>query len=180
MLEITVPESEFYDEEHNEFVTTKEQSLTLEHSLISLSKWETKYEKPYLSTTEKTAEEVLDYIRFMTITRNVDPVVYYNLSEQNKREIADYLKAGHTATTFRETRRQSRNSEIITSELIYYWMIASGIPFEAEKWPLKRLLTLIQVCSIKNDKPKKMSRSQILSEQRALNQARREKYGTPG
>lgn len=183
MLRITVPASEYYDEAHEEFVTTKEQTLVMEHSLISLSKWEAKWKKPYLSDSEKTTEEILDYLKCMTIGPVPDDLVYRSLTKENIEEIEAYIKDPMTATTIRNPEGRGPNREIITSEIIYYWMIAQNIPTEYEKWHLNRLMTLIQVCAIKNDPDKhkrKMSRGAIMRQNRALNAARRAKYGTKG
>ena len=178
MLEIIVPGREFFDEDKNEFVTTKSIKLTLEHSLISLSKWESKWEKPFLSS-DKTVPETIDYIRCMTLTQNVDPLVYNSLNNENVQDVVKYIEAPMTATKVK-AQKHARNSEIVTAELIYYWMIALNIPFECQKWHLNKLLTLIEVCSVKNQPQKKMSRSEILRSNRELNAARRAKYKTKG
>lgn len=182
MLQIVVPGLELYDEEKNEFIPAqKDQVLQLEHSLVSLSKWESKWHKAFLAKREKTSEEVLDYIRCMTITRNVDPSVYDRLTSENIAQIDKYLGDPMTATYFAEDKTKPKASrEVVTSELIYYWMIAQGIPIECEKWHLARLLTLIRVCNVKNAPPKKMSRKSILSQNAALNAARRKRYNTKG
>lgn len=152
----------------------------MEHSLISISKWEAKWKKPYFSE-DKTLEEVLDYFRCMTVTpQKVDPIVYRSLSKENIERISEYINDPMTATTIKEVKKSNRR-EIITSEIIYYWMIAQQIPIEFEKWHINRLMTLIKVCAIKNDpNQKKMSRSAIAKQNRALNKARRAKYGTRG
>lgn len=182
MLQITIPASEQWDEKKEEFVTTKEQTLRLEHSLISLSKWESKWCKPFLSNKEKSHEEILDYIKCMTLTKNVDPEVYNVLTNENIKEINDYIMAPMTATTFSENGvRKKVNNEIFTSEVIYYAMTAYNIPFEnCEKWHLNRLITLIRVCGIKNEPSKKMSKRSIMSQNAALNAARRKKFNTKG
>ena len=178
MLEIIVPGREFFDEDKNEFVITKSTKLTLEHSLISLSKWESKWEKPFLSS-DKSVPETIDYIRCMTLTQNVDPLVYNSLNNENVQDVVKYIEAPMTATKVK-AQKHARNSETVTAELIYYWMIALNIPFECQKWHLNKLLTLIEVCSIKNQPQKKMSRSEILRSNRELNAARRAKYKTKG
>lgn len=182
MLKITVPASELWDEQKQEFVYGKEQTLMLEHSLVSLSKWESKWNKAFLSKTKKTLEETIDYVRCMTLTQNVNPEVYTRLSNENIREINDYIGAPMTAThTSNHGPKQGGMSrEIVTSELIYYWMIALNIPFECQKWHLNRLLTLIEVCNIKSQLPKKMSKREIASRNAALNAARRKKFNTKG
>lgn len=178
MLEIIVPGREFFDEDKNEFVTTKPTKLTLEHSLISLSKWESKWEKPFLSS-DKTVPETIDYIRCMTLTQNVDPLVYNALNNENVQAVIKYIESPMTATKVK-SQKHARNSETVTAELIYYWMIALNIPFECQKWHLNKLLTLIEVCSVKNQPQKKMSKSEILRSNRELNAARRAKYKTKG
>lgn len=180
MLRITVPASEYFDEQKNEFLYQKETTLQLEHSLVSLSKWESKWKKPFLGKGEKTSEETLDYVRCMTVTQNVNPEVYDRLTNENIRMINDYIGDSMTATTFYERGPGRPNREIITSELIYYWMIANSIPPEYQKWHLNRLLTLIRVCTIKNSPPKKRSKNEIMRENAALNAARRAKLGTTG
>lgn len=180
MLTITVPAFEMWDEKNEKFVNIKECTLQLEHSLISLSKWESKWCKPFLFTKEKTEEETLDYVRCMTLTPRVPPEVYYGLTSENIKAINRYIEAPMTATCFGADRNGRGNREIVTSELIYYWMIALNIPFECQKWHLNRLLTLIRVCNIKNQSPKKMSRREIMSRNAALNAARRKQLGTNG
>lgn len=179
MLIITIPESEYYDESNEEFIIYKEQVLQLEHSLVSISKWESKWCKPFLSKEDKPAEEIIDYVRCMTITQNVAPDVYYRLTENNLMEINKYIDSSMTATTFNEDSRGG-NREIITSEIIYYWMVTFNIPFECQKWHLNRLLTLIRVCNIKSNPPKKMSKNEILRRNRELNEARKQSLKTRG
>ena len=181
MLLIEIPiHPEGWDEVKEEFVPAEVKTLSLEHSLVSLSKWESKWNKPFLGKDEKTIEETLDYIKCMTLTKNVDPSVYEHLTSENVRQINEYIGAKMTATTFSQEPGGKKNSEIITSELIYYWMIALQIPFECQKWHLNRLLTLIRVCNIKNQPPKKMSRREIMSRNAALNAARRKQLNTNG
>ena len=179
MLQITIPATEFYDEVNERFVNTKEQTLVLEHSLVSLSKWESKWCKPFISN-KHTFEETADYVRCMTITQNVDPSVYASLTDENVRQVNEYIDAKMTATWFTEKTKGKSSSEQITSELIYYWMISLNIPFECQKWHLNRLLTLIRVCNEKNQPPKKMSRRDTLNQYRALNAARRRQYSARG
>lgn len=178
MLLLTIPPIEMFNEKTNEFVYSKETKISLEHSLVSLSKWESKWNKPFLSKDNKTLEETIDYIRCMTITQNVDPDVYFRLTDDNINTINKYIESPMTATTFSDNGRNSR--EIITSELIYYWMISLNIPMECQRWHLNRLLTLIRVCNIKNTPPKKMSRREIMDRNAALNAARRKKYNSTG
>lgn len=180
MLHITIPATEHWDSAKGEFVYTKEQHLQLEHSLVSLSKWESKWGKVFLSNAEKTAEETIDYIKCMTITQNVKPEVYNCLTMENIQEVNDYISAPMTATYFSDEKGGKKNREQVTAELIYYWMIALNIPFECQKWHLNRLLTLIRVCNIKNAPPKKRSQNEILSSNAALNAARRKKLNSKG
>lgn len=180
MLQITIPGTELFDERTMKRVKTKTTTLQLEHSLVSLSKWESKWKKPYLNNTEITAEMSLDYVRCMTLTQNVDPDVYQHLTQENLEEIRAYIDDTMTATTFRETHRPGRN-QVITAEIIYYWMVTLGIPWNpCQKWHLNRLMTLIRVCDEKNTPKKKMSRRDALARQHSLNQARRAKYNTNG
>jgi len=178
MLELIVPEQELYNDDTNEFVTVHKTNLKLEHSLISISKWESKWHKSFLNSADKTNEEVYDYIKCMTINP-VDDSVYTALTNDNINEIMAYINDPMTATTIKDIPGK-KNNETITSELIYYWMVALEIPFECERWHLNRLLTLIRVCNIKNQPPKKMSNREILNQNRALNAARRKKYHTRG
>lgn len=182
MLTITVPITpEGWDEAKQEFVEPKHQILQLEHSLVSLSKWESKWQKPFYSKKEMSDEETLDYIKCMTLTKNVDQDVYDHLTQQNIKKIMDYIGSPMTATTFSKENKSLNNREIITSELIYYWMIASNIPFDpCQKWHLNRLITLIRVCSIKNTPPKKRSKRDIMSRNAALNASRRQQMNTKG
>ena len=179
MLEIEIPEFEGYNEETEEFFNVNKTVLRLEHSLVSISKWESKWHKPFLTNNKKSNEELLDYIRCMTITQNVNPIVYYNIPSDKIKEVKSYIEDSMTATTFKNTNNK-RNQEIVTSELIYYWMVALEIPFECQKWHLNRLLTLIKVCNIKNQPSKKMPMREVLNNNRALNMARRAKLHTKG
>lgn len=180
MLQITIPSGELWDSKNQEFITVKGQTICLEHSLVSLSKWEAKWHKPFLNRKGQTKEEIIDYIRCMTITQNVDPVIYNNIGNDILKKVNEYIKDPMTATTFSDNGKGKRSSEMITSELIYYWMVTANIPFECQKWHLNRLLTLIKVCGLKNQQPKKMSKSEIYNRNRALNEARRKKYNTKG
>lgn len=179
MLKIILPAIEQYDEGKDEFVKTKEKVIQLEHSLIALSKWESKWCKSFLSKDNKTFEESVDYIRCMTITPNVDYDDYSRITNEHIRQVSNYIEAPMTATFFAKDKG-SPNREIITAEIIYYWMIALNIPFECQKWHLNRLLTLINVCNIKNKPPKKVGKKEILSRNAALNAARRKSLNTKG
>ena len=181
MLRLVVQLSpEGWDEQKEEFVEARTQVLQLEHSLVSLSKWESKWCKPFLSDNNKTEEELLDYIKFMTLTQNVDPEVSSHLSQENFEEINNYINSPMTATTFSDNKQSKRKREVITAELIYYWMVALQIPFECQKWHLNRLITLVRVCNIKNEPPKKRSRRDTASSYAALNAARRKQYNSKG
>jgi len=180
MLTIVIPETEEFDPRTNTFYLRKEQVLSMEHSLVSISKWEAKWKKPFLSKASKSAEETLDYLRCMTITPNVDPGVYLRITPSIMRKINDYISDPMTATTFSEDPNQKKNREIVTSEIIYYWMVALQIPFECQKWHLNRLLALIRVVNIKNNPGKKMSCGEIMKRNSALNAARRKASGSRG
>lgn len=180
MLRIIIPSTEMWDEVNEKFVYSKEYVLQLEHSLVSLSKWESKWCKPFLSKENKTFEETIDYIRCMTINQHIPDEVYNCLTGENISEINEYISAPMTATRFSNDAIGKGSREQITSELIYYWMIALNIPFECQKWHINRLLTLIRVCNIKNHPSKKMSRREIMSRNTALNAARRKKLRTNG
>lgn len=182
MLTIRIGDTEIFDENTNEFKEIKGQTLQLEHSLVSISKWESKWNRAFLGKEEKTPEQILDYIRCMTITQNVKPDIYNYLTVDQIKTITDYIEAPMTATWFSETEGKgaSNKGETITSELIYYWMIALQIPVEFQKWHLNRLLTLIRVCNIKNTPPKKMSKKDIMTRNRSLNEARKNALNTRG
>lgn len=180
MLKIEIPETEMFDEKSQEFISCKKQTLVLEHSLVSVSKWESKWHKPFMSKEDKTEEEAIDYIKCMTITQNVDDKVYKCLSHENIKQINDYIEDPMTATWFNDSNKGRRSNEIVTSEIIYYWMIALNVPLECQKWHLNKLMTLIQVCNIKNQPQKSRSRNEILKSNAALNAARRKKYHTSG
>lgn len=181
MLQITIPPREFWDEKNEVFINFKGQTLTLEHSLVSLSKWEAKWHKPFLSKDTKTTEETFDYIKCMTLTQNVSDEVYNYLTVDNLKRVNAYIEDPMTATTITEHNPQrGGRGETVTSELIYYWMIALQIPFECQKWHINRLLTLIRVCNIKNQPPKKHSQREIMSRNAALNAARRKQFNTTG
>lgn len=179
MLQITIPESEFYDTTTQKFYTVKAVSLTLEHSLLSLSKWESKWHKPFISKEKKTREELLDYISCMLICKpsRFSPKT---LTEAQFSEITKYIDEPMTATKF-SNRPGGSSREIVTNEIIYHWMIAYQIPFECQKWHLNRLLTLIKVCSIKNAPPgKKMGRQALISRNASLNAQRKQTLNTNG
>lgn len=179
MLQIIIPSVELYNEANNTFINTKEQKLNLEHSLVSISKWESRWNKPFLSKKEKTIEETIDYVKCMTITQNVDEMIYNNITNENIDSVSRYISSPMTATTFNNIKDKPSN-EIITSEIIYYWMITYNIPFKCEKWHLNRLLTLIRVCSSKNETKPKMSKNEIRNRNRELNAQRKRALQTNG
>ena len=185
MLNIIIPSTEIWDGEQKVFLYTKEFSINLEHSLVSISKWEAKWHKPFISDSQKTQEETIDYIKCMTITQNIPEEAYKYLTKENIDKVHDYIKDGRSATWFTERPNPNaqvvKKKEVITSELIYYWMIALEIPFECQKWHLNRLLTLIRVCNIKNNnKPKKMGKKETLRNNAKINAARRAQLNTSG
>ena len=182
MLQITIPERELWDAKAGEFLHLKEQRLQLEHSLVSVSKWEEKWHKPFLDSKSKTDEETADYVRCMTLTQNVDPETYKYLDTASVKKITEYVNDPMTATWFSEdkTAKKGPNREIVTSELIYYWMIELNIPVEFQKWHLNRLITLIKVCNVKKSPPKKMSKRELMARNRELNERRKREANTRG
>ncbi len=183
MLVITVPKGDVFDEKNSIFIKVDSQTLQLEHSLIAISKWESTWCKPFLDNKDKSKEEILDYIRCMTITKGVNPLVYFNMKPDVLNKITTYIDSPMTATTINDLEISSKKRvEIFTSEVIYYYMIALGIPVEFQKWHLNRLITLIKVCNIKNQPKGKnqMSQKEILQRNRELNAQRRAKYNTKG
>lgn len=180
MLEIEVPACEYWVEETEEFMYYDGCTIKMEHSLVSLAEWESRYKKPFLETN-LSPEEKLVYYRYMTLNKEEVPIdVYLNLTMQDVKAINDYIDDPMTATWFREDKKNARTHEIVTAEIIYYWMIALQIPMECQYWHLKRLLTLIRVCNEKNQPDKKMSNAEILARNRALNEARRKKLNSRG
>lgn len=183
MLTISVPRTEWFDENRMEFFKVEACTLQLEHSLISLSKWESKWKKPYLNPSSPiTRDEFIDYVRCMTISRNVNPLVYEALTPEQIDLIQAYINDKMTATWFSKDQRKNgvTYGRIVTSELIYYWMIAQNIPAEYQKWHLNRLLTLIEVCNAENAPKGKMSQNEILRRNKELNDQRRRSMHTHG
>lgn len=179
MIQITVPECEIYDSKQNLFQTLKEQTISLEHSLLSISKWESKFKKPFLSREKRTSEEAIYYLKCMCITPNVSDIVFRCIPTSEIEKISEYIEDQKTATSFSNST-SSRNQGVLTSEVIYYLMISYGIPFECQKWHLSRLITLIRVCQEKNGQSKKMSKQEILARNRELNAKRRAAIGSKG
>lgn len=181
MLQLCIPGEEFWNEKTEEFVSGPETVISLEHSLISISKWESKWHKPFLSNKKPTNAELFDYIKCMTITSNVDDSVYNRLTSEHIDRILKYINDPMTATTITERDGgRHRSSEIVTSELIYYWMVAMQIPFECQKWHINRLMMLIRICGIKNQPDKKMGKRSVMQQNAALNAARRQKLHSRG
>lgn len=182
MLQITIPDGEFFNDDTQEFYSVKGQTLMLEHSLVSISKWESKYKKAFLSDDpkhKKTEEELLYYIKCMTITQNVKDDVYRCISVDNINKIVEYINDPMTATWFSNQPKRQLNRETLTSELLYYYMIAYRIPFECQKWHLNRLITLIKICDLKNQ-DNKMSKNDIYKQNAKLNAERRKALKTKG
>lgn len=175
-LTITIPEFEGFDYQKGEFIECKETTLRLEHSLVSISKWESKWHKSFLNTQSEgtiTKEQLIDYVRCMTLTQNVNPNIYYGLTKGNLKEIMAYIDDPMTATTFTKVEGQGPSRRIITSEVLYGWMVGLQIPFECEKWHVNRLMTLIRVCNENNKPDKKMKPGEAMATHKALNAARR-------
>lgn len=180
MLTITVPGTDSYDELKQEFVNSDDFVLELEHSLASLSKWEQMFGKPFLSKESKTTEETIGYVKAMTLTKGVPDEVFMRLTQGNFASINAYLDQKMTATTFNEMGTQNQNQEVVTAEIIYYWMFTLGVPLEAENWHFNKLIATIKVINLKNTPPKKMGRNEMLAQRNALNAERRRRYGTSG
>lgn len=180
MLSITIPATEFYNEKQCVFIPVKEQTIRMEHSLVSISKWESKWHKPFLSEEPKTNEEMIDYFRCMTLTQNVDPNVYYAIPYSELQRINDYIEDPRSATVFYDKQKRPSRKERITSEKVYYWMVRAGVPFECQTWHFNRLMNLIRYCNSDYMPHKKRSPNQILNEYSELNAARRKQYNTRG
>lgn len=180
MLEITTPEEEIYIPSLNKFVTVPSCVLTLEHSLMSIARWEAKWHIPYLNNKKKTRTQELDYIRCMAVGNVKNEYAFYVLSPENLKKINDYIEDPMTATTFAIVKKDTNKREVVTAETLYYLMIAYNIPMECQKWHLNRLLTLIKVCELKNGPKKKMSKQETAQWYAAQNAARRAKYNTKG
>jgi hypothetical protein len=179
MLRLAIAKNELFNEETSSFVTSEGFVLELEHSLVSLSKWESKHEKPFLGSENKTDEQVLDYVKMMIVGDEPPPEVFSRITNEEFDEVNTYINAKMSATWFNE-RKKAVKTEVITAEIIYYWMISLGIPFECQDWHLNRLLTLIKVCNYKNAPKEKMSKSEAARQQREINEQRRSQMGTKG
>lgn len=184
MLQLTIPGQRYWDEKDEVFVYPEAIVLELEHSLVTLSKWESEFEKPFLSKDDKTTEELLRYIEIMIQTPNTSPDILQQLTQDNMREINEYINAKMTATWFNDPPNQPPSREIITAELIYYWMISMEMPIDPlEHWHLNRLFTLLKVFSAKNSKQKKMNpaeKKDWLADRQRLNELRKQQMGTDG
>lgn len=180
MIPENVPEGEFWDENSGQFIYVKRQIIQLEHSLISLHKWESNWKKAFLSKEDRTFEETIDYIKCMTMTQNVNPLVYNLITNEQIKQVNDYISDKKTATRIKKDKTARASRQTVTAELIYYWMILYNIPFECRKWHLSQLLTLIDVCRAESSPKKDRNKKDIASEYRALNAARRQQLGTRG
>ena len=179
-ISITIPDRELFDQVNSRFITIKGRTLTFEHSLLSITKWESKWHKPYLSKTEKTQEESIDYLRCMCLDKDIDPKIFMAIDGVSMKKIVSYIEDPMTATTIKDNNNR-KSHEIITNELVYYWMTELNIPFEpCQKWHFNRLMTLIQVASIKKAPPKKMGKREAAHERALLNAQRRAKYNSKG
>ena len=179
MLTITIPSYELFNDVTQEFISEHERVIQLEHSLLSISEWESRWNKPFLSNMEKTSNEIIDYVRCMTLTEGVPETAYLYIDNEQYKLINDYIAAPMTATTISEPPGKV-SREIMTSELLYYYMIAANIPFECERWHLNRLLTLIRICSIKSQPEKKRPINEVMKSNAALNAARKKQFNTKG
>ena len=180
MLRLIIEGDESFDDETQTFSKVDDVVIELEHSLISLSKWESKYQVPFLSSDEKPSEQVFGYLQAMIIDPDIDPDVMYLCTQANVIEIQEYIDSPQSATTFGSMPTRRGPGEVITSELIYYWMVAFNIPFECEYWHLNRLFSLIRICNIKNSPPESVSRNELAQRYADLNAQRKAELGTRG
>ena len=180
MIQVTIPGGELFDPKTNEFINFKTTTVSLEHSLISISKWEAKWKKSFFKNEERSLDEIIDYIACMCVTPNVDPRIFHKISSKEVKKVSDYISDPMTATTFHDLEDHKANKQTVTSELVYYWMIAYNIPFECQKWHINRLLTLIRICGIKNAPPKKISKAEMMRKRAQVNAERRSRLHTKG
>lgn len=180
MLSLVINGDEYWDDVKQEFIQPDTYVLKLEHSLVSISKWESRWHKPFFSMEAKTYEETVDYIKCMTLVDDVDPFIYERLTNEHVLDVNSYIENPMTATIITDDPSAKKNREIITSELIYYWMIALNIPMECQYWHFNRLMKLIEVCNVKNKPPKKMSPREIMARNAELNAKRRQQLKTNG
>lgn len=180
MLTIKIPSSDYYDESIGKFISIKECTINLEHSLISIARWESKWNKPFLTKEAMTPEQYRDYLAGMSLTP-VNPTVFFGLTPENIEDIKKYIESPMTATTFSNRVNTKINKEVITAEILYYRMIANNIPMECQKWHLNRLFTLLRVCDAKNQPQKsKGNKSAALSRNAQINAARRARLNSKG
>lgn len=180
MLTLIISGAEWFDNETQTFLTDGDLVLELEHSLISLSKWESEFQKPFLSAADKTPDEILAYVRHMLITKLDVDIPFGRFTQANLDQINVYINSKQSATTFGSMPERKGQGEVITAELIYYWLVAFTIPFECQYWHINRLFALIRICNIKNSKPKKMSRHEMATRNRELNAQRKAQLNTTG
>lgn len=181
MLLLTLPAERGFNEETEEFVNFPEVTLRLEHSLISIHKWEAKWHKSYLDNKHFTIEEQLDYIRCMSLDPNLDLNTIRRLRKEDLIKIREYIADPMTATTIKHRNNRPNNTgQFVTAELIYYWMTEFGIPFECNKWHINQLLALIEICSVKQNPGKKMNRQEAAMMRASANEARRRRLGSRG
>lgn len=183
MLQLSIQGGELFDEENLKVITVRPHTLQLEHSLVSISKWEAKWKKPFMQPEPMTRQETLDYIRCMTVSpQNVDSRIYQFIRDEHVKKVMDYIHDPMTATTISNRPGQrSGGQQVLTSELIYYYMSAYQIPYDpCQKWHFNRLMTLIRVCDEKQQKPRKMSKAEIANRNRQRNAARKARLGTRG
>jgi len=180
MLVLHLPETELFDESDGTFYKTEPITLRLEHSLISVSKWESKWKTPFLDKKDKSREEIDGYIEAMILNENFPPGVISRFGSEHYRAINEYIESTESATTFGKMPERKGRGETITAELIYYWMVAFQIPFVCETWHLNRLFALVKICNIKNSKPDKKSRAEMARDYREMNAKRKAELGTTG
>lgn len=182
MLRINVAPYEYYDTTTEEKILMPGVELRLEHSLASISKWESFYEKPFLTNDHKTEDEILYYTKCMSLDDNVPNRVFRRLTTEDITKVSEYISKKHTATWFSENSsdKPGAASGVVTSEVIYYWMVSLNIPFECENWNLNRLLTLVRVINAKNQPAKKMTRAEAAARARQLNKQRQKELNTTG
>lgn len=180
MLTIEVLGQEHWDEELNEFVYPESFELTLEHSLVSLSKWEEEHEKPFMGKEQKSTEETLSYVYHMILTHGKSRQCVRLMTDENIQQVQEYIDKAATATWFAESMPEPKSNEVITTELIYYWMNTMNIPLEAQHWNFNRLLTLIKIHTTKNSQPKKMGKNEMMQRRREINERNKAKFNTRG
>ena len=178
MLQLKLPKIRLFKEATEEYVYYEPLTVKLEHSLISIQRWESKWHKSFLSAESLTQEELFDYIRCMSLNPDIDPTFVSRLTPDDFNKIREYMNEPMTATVIHRSKPRGGRPPIITAELIYYWMTAYNIPFECSKWHIKQLLTLVEVCSVKSN-PGGKTRG-TAAERAAMNKARRAKTGSKG